>query len=116
MIRTQINAIFFAQQCDSSISNKDYIVHSFKFILLDISISFFSYIEYKNHLSASILTSFNTTSSIGGCRLLHEYSQYTQLHRSIQSTLELNEQNRQKFEFSMRNTEDNFVYSFFLFY
>jgi len=41
MIQTQTNTIFFAQQLDSSISNKDYIVHSFKFLLLDIAISFF---------------------------------------------------------------------------
>lgn len=40
-----------------------------------------------------------------GQRLLTDYPQYTQLCRSIKFTLDLNDQNRQAFELSMKNTD-----------
>jgi hypothetical protein len=57
---------------------------------------------------------FGTASSIGN-RLLRDYSQYTQLCRSIKSTFDSNEQNRQTFALSMRNIEVIY-FSFILFF
>ncbi|CAF1349498.1 unnamed protein product, partial [Rotaria sordida] len=57
------------------------------------------------HSSESIFKSFDTISTIGH-GLLDNYSQYTQLCRSIQSPLDINQQNRQTFEYAMKNTEE----------
>ncbi|CAF4065047.1 unnamed protein product, partial [Rotaria sordida] len=84
MTRTQTNVISLAQKPDSSISDEDYM-------------------KIK-HSSETIFRSFDTISAIGH-RLLDNYSQYTQLCHSIKSALDLNEQNRQTFEFAMKNTE-----------
>lgn len=50
------------------------------------------------------MRSFGQTATMGQ-RLLADYPQYTQLCRSIKFTLDLNDQNRQAFEMSMKNTE-----------
>ena len=96
MTRTQTNALSLSQQPDPSISDEDYTVDLFKFHFLNIIISF----QKIKQSSESIFESFDSTSSTGH-RLLHDYPQYTQLCRSIRSILELNQQNRQTFEFSM---------------
>ncbi|CAF3475042.1 unnamed protein product [Rotaria socialis] len=84
MTQTQTNAISLAQQPDASISDEDYMT--------------------IKHESEEILQSFGAAIIVGH-RLLDDYSQYKQFCRSIKSALELNEQNRETFEYAIKNNE-----------
>ncbi|CAF4297005.1 unnamed protein product, partial [Adineta steineri] len=85
--QTQTNTVSLSEQPTRSISDEDY--------------------TKIKHSSETIFESFDSTSSIGH-RLLQDYSQYTQLCHSIQSILESNEQNRQTFEFTMKQTDNDY--------
>ncbi|CAF3855305.1 unnamed protein product, partial [Adineta steineri] len=85
--QTQTNAVSLSEQPTRSISDEDY--------------------TKIKHSSETIFESFDSTSSIGH-RLLQDYSQYTQLCHSIQSILESNELNRQTFEFTMKQTDNDY--------
>ncbi|CAM4803210.1 unnamed protein product [Rotaria magnacalcarata] len=84
MTQTQTNAISLAQQPDASISDEDYM--------------------RIKHESEEILQWFDAAIIIGH-RLLDDYSQYKQFCRSIKSALELNAQNRETFEYAIKNNE-----------